>query len=153
VAKSFLDRLTDAFDRVVIQAADDGRHQVCSSKCGPPADHDKKIPGAKVGDVLYACYDLDSGVHVLVVLDVSEDDYAKIVDVEGDHENCRFRWVRWADNCCFPTSAEALAYAAKSDVEYCGPMMRRARRILDLVERGGDLSAYINGSDAYEEEE
>ncbi|MDE2101301.1 MAG: hypothetical protein KGL39_28905 [Patescibacteria group bacterium] len=104
-------------------------------------DDVKAFPGIKLGDKLYGCNDLETGVWEVMVVGFDPDGFPLIVSfgaIVGEQ-------VGWATGDYFPTVAEAIADQAKHDVDWHGPRLKLAQEALEAVRTGGDLQKFIDG--------
>jgi hypothetical protein len=114
------------------------------------------FPGAKIGDILYSCEDLEDGVGRDVVVEVCKGDYVLTVSADlGDTTDAGLqvrRPVSWGSKYNNRTRELALKYAAEHDIEYHGKRHKLALRVVEAIHKGEDLTEFIAGVDVDEDE-
>lgn len=108
----------------------------------------KQFPGAKVGDVLYCCTDLEEGIGKDVVISVDAEDCVVVAyEIPADRLEAfsSRHWIYYATESYFATEAEALAHQAREDLAWHKPRYELAKRALKCAESGADLSEFRDG--------
>ena len=108
-------------------------------------DNAQKFPGVRIGDILYYCDDIETGLVAFVVVAVV-DDHARVV--AADRETYHGYSFLWADGEMFRSPGEAITWRAKEDIDYHGKQLRLAERALAAVKGGEDLTPFIAGMSA-----
>lgn len=122
-------------------AVGDSRPDYGSSRKISIPDNVKSFPNVPVGGVLFAG-DLDEGIGRYVVLAKDENDYC-LCALSNDFN------LKWppsgfvADDSCYESLAECVAYAAENDIEYHGPKYEWAKAAKKASETGNDLEKFL----------
>jgi hypothetical protein len=146
VSDAVLLEMLRRFDLVIKAVADDSD---ILKKDRQKPENAKVFPEAKVGDILYMCWEFNEGIERYVVVALAEDGFVRVVS--ADQNSYAYEVVSWGWNDMYVTEAEAVKALAINDNEYYTPRVNRSRAILKAVEAGDDLAFVRDGVQLTEE--
>lgn len=138
----FLTVLAQALERVVEDLATERIRSARNAYFELP-ENAKSFPAAKVGDRLYAISNkLTDGVAEYVILHVTAAGYARIAQLDEPDPWDR---ITWAVDWHYSSLAELLRNEAQKEMAYHMPRLAYARKVLEAVNKGLDLTPFVEG--------
>lgn len=110
----------------------------------------KVFAESNIGDLLYCCWEIETGIERYVIVAKDADNYVRIVCSadDCDYSDEYDSRVKWATELFFTSEAAALKYRAERYVEYHKPVLELAKKALSAVKHGDDLYQFREGIEA-----
>ncbi len=96
----------------------------------------KPFPGAKVGDLLYTCTEIEGGVASQVIVSTDNEGYVRTVYSDCEVNEDGRVYCHWGMDSDFTTPKEAMREACTQYIKEYGPDLRRAESVLAALDAG-----------------